>query len=147
MKKILITFVAVLGLTGFVNAAPPVQDMGAVSTGTVFNISVGSNPTLATSTGTNVVNAGQTFTINRGTDTLPVAGDYLPGRVHLEFLNETGQDVYLGYDTNVSTVAGNRFRGRRIPHGGTWSTNTSIWHYYLRASTPTSQNFTVTQEK
>jgi len=151
MKKIalfLFVSVGILGLAAVSHAAfPPVQDMGAVSTGTTLAVSIGTAPALILSTGTNMfMEQRPSFTVPQTTATVVTQGNYMQSRVHIEFFNDTGQDVWLGHTVNISSNAGSNY-GRRVPDGAAWSHDCSIVEHYGLAATVTPQKFVITQER
>ena len=120
----------------------------ANSSGTSVTVWVTPTPALLVSTGSNVQVGGKTpsFFINRGTSTLPVAGDYMTSRNFIEIFNDSAVDIFVGYNANVSSQTGIN-RGRRIPAQASWSHDCSIEDHWAIAGSSTGHLVTVTQER
>src|SRR3990167_4927470 len=127
---------------------PQFQDRGAVSTGTVYAVTVTTTVELLLSTGANVMSENETpsFFVQQGTSSLPVKGNYMEGRVFLEIYNDSTKDIWFGYTRAVSTQTGADY-GRRIPSGASWSSNSSIRDYWVVSDTTTERRIVVIQEK
>ena len=120
----------------------------AYTTGTQVTVWVTTTPAPLISTGTNVNEYGVPFQVNFGT-TAPTTsqGQILSERLFMEIVNDSTQDIYIGYNANVSSTTG-VYRGRRIPaNGGTWAHDCSIRGHWAVAGSSTGYLVTVTQEK
>ena len=150
MKKIL--FFAITILAGLADRSfagfPPVQDRGAISTGTIFNISVTTNPSILLSTGNNVLysDAPVLFFVPTDTTTVKGNGQYMRDRMFLEIRNDSANDVFIGYESDVSSITGNAKRGRKLDaNGGIWAHDCSVIHHWIVAGA--NSTVTVTQER
>lgn len=146
MKKALTALLFMAVLSGAeVNAAPS-REEGASSSGTIVSIAVTTTPALILSTGSLMSWGPVVFTPLQTTAT-PNPGQMFWGRVALELYNDTGYDVWLGYDNRVSSQAGSSY-GRRIPTGTSYSHECSIPdHWIVSGTTLTPTKLTVIQER
>lgn len=144
-------------------AFPPVQEQGAVSASTSVAISVSTNPTIVLSTGTNMPYQKQLGDADNyaypAQSSWTVPGQYMSGRTHTEFFNDTSTDVWIGPNINVSTRPGANY-GRRLIPGSSWSLDGNIRNYFVVCGSSwtggaagaggifaTEKKFVITQQK
>ena len=132
----------------------PVSEQGAVSTGTIHAVEVTTTPAILYSTGTNLggYSSGSQKSFFIPTDTNTVAnmgwGQYMSDRKYLEIQNDSDYDIWVGYDSTVSSQALTTGRkGRRIPAGGSWGHDGSIKDYWAVSSSTTRKSVIVVQER
>lgn len=126
---------------------------GAVSTATITSISVTTAPIIAISTGSGFFwdsalngSGGGSFNFNGSVNTNATPGQYMPQRLYVEFFNDTSTDVWIGFNSSVSTQAGANY-GRRIVPGTALLNYGQLNNYWVVASTTTSQQFVITQQR
>lgn len=132
----------------------PVSEQGAVSTGTIHAVEVTTTPAILYSTGTNLGgwSAGAQKNFLVPTDSNTVAnmgwGQYMADRKYLEIQNDSDYDIWVGYDSSVSSmpVATGR-KGRKIASGSAWQHDGSIKDYWAVSSSTTRKSIIIIQER
>lgn len=135
----------------------PVNDVGATSTGTVTCVRVTTTPAIILSTGQMplgtpdfIVDSGfrgstSAYYFQQSTMTYP--GTHMLNRLYLEILNDSDVDIFVGYDSNVSSITDSQYKGRRIAAGQAWTHNCSIVNHWAVAGSSTGRNIVISQER
>lgn len=150
MKRLLmgLGIIIAMGTVGYCAQGAQVQNVGAISTGTWFAMNVSTVPQLIFSTGTNVdIHVAFSFDVNAGTAITPVPGKYLPDRIHWEIFNDSVQDVFIGYNSSVSSMPTSENYGRRITSTAAWSHDCSVLEHWIVSGASTGFRVVVTQER
>lgn len=130
----------------FAAGAPPVQDQGSTSTGTVTTVAVSTNITLLLSTGA-FVNVDPEFRLAPSSMNVQAFGTHMYGRIGLEIQNNTSLDIYCSFISTVTAHYGNKMGRKVAKDGGTWSVDGSNKYIYAVASGTTQTGIVITQVK
>lgn len=146
MKKLISAII--LSLAGCAPAWALFPQLVAESTGTTTTVAVTTTAAPIISTGTLVVEGDeQPFVIHKGTYAPTVSqGQVMSQRKFFEIFNDSGDDIFIGYNANVSSQA-NVNRGRRIPDGGAWAHDCQIRNHWAISGSSAGYLVTVTQER
>lgn len=149
MKKRIFLALSLTLLAVGAYAANPQQPGVATSTGAMFAISATTNPSLIESTGTNVkydYNQGQAYVPPTFSSNV-ARGTFMAPRLWQEIFNDTGLNIYVGYNSNVTTQAasGNGNYGRKIPHGGAMAYDDCLPKWIVSESSTTERKIIITQ--
>lgn len=152
-KKFFAAIVAglVWGAAGsvFAAGAPPVQDVGAISTGSVTTVNVGTAPAIILSTGAYMRFPNYPpfdYNVPQTSSTIPTPGQYMPDRLALEIFNGSTMSIFCSFLPNVSTIPGLNY-GREIITKNSWSINGSIPCIYCVSGSSTGYTVNATQVK
>lgn len=150
-KVLVLSAFIILGSEILLHAAPgprsypKTQNPGAVEIGTMTAVAVATNPVQIISTGTGT--SGYGYYTDSGVVGGFTPAFYLDQRMFVEIFNDSGQDIWVGFDQNVSSTTGANY-GRRIPHGAAWSNDGSLLNYWaVSSASTTARKVVVTQER
>lgn len=118
----------------------------ATTTGAVYSVSVTSNPGILVSTGAfrpeykwNGAYVPPAYSTNA------TRGQFMSPRIAEEIFNDSGQTIYIGYDSRVSSQTGANL-GHKLPHGASMSFDDAIPKWAIAETSTTAQRIIITQE-
>lgn len=144
--KIIAPVVAILAVIALLCPAKSHAESSiAYATGTITSIIVTSNPALMLSTGTKM---NYVFEVTHDTNSslTQAYGQLMYPRFYEEIFNDSGQTIYIGFDSRVSSQTGANC-GRKLPHGASLSYSDGLPKWAVSETSTTLQRIIITQER